>query len=187
MQRVTYNNPEGSPDVLFGGQVSFTEQEIADACRTWGPRLLIPHGAAIDGTRLLWALAGNESSFGANCRPRHEMGYCIGPYSRTASVVIATEQFGHAAHCSFGPWQMMLVNADPACDPELFGRVGFCALKVGGFLNVEIFQRQQASSLEEVGAAYNTGNFRDKNKWPVAYIAKLMHNYNNVPMPEAVI
>ena len=182
MARVPYNNPAGSPDVLFGGPVSFTKQEIADACRAWGPRLLIPQSVEIDGTKLLWALAGNESSFGANCMPRHEMAYCTGIYSHAISTVLATEQFSHAAHASFGPWQMMLVNADPACDPELFGRVGFCALKVGGFLNTEIFGRQRATTLQEVGAAYNSGNFRDSSKWPLAYIAQLEQNYN-VPLP----
>lgn len=53
---------------------SIPRQVVAALCRQDGSKLLLAEtndgtGKAIDGVRLLWAIAGNESSFGDN-RPR---------------------------------------------------------------------------------------------------------------------
>ena len=98
--------------------VTFTRDQVAAACRKFGTLLWLPAGAHIDGPRLLWAMSGNESTFGHHCTPRHEPAYCTGIYSRVSTVVALTEKYQHAAHCSYGPWQILLVNCDEGVSPE---------------------------------------------------------------------
>ena len=68
-------------------------------------RQILRTPSTIDAVQMLWAFAGKESSLGANCIPRHEAGYCTDRYSE--GLRTATEHYGHAAHCSFGPWQLL--------------------------------------------------------------------------------
>jgi hypothetical protein len=80
---------------------------IAALCRKHALGVLNPvkwQGTPLDRVKLLWAIAGVESSFGLNCTPRHETGYCHGGkyFDRGRSHV-----WGCLAHCSFGPWQVM--------------------------------------------------------------------------------
>ena len=172
----------------------FTKSEVARVCLLYGALLDVvgcadTAGAPLDGAQLLWALAGCESRFGANCTPRHEPGYCDktnGFYWRRAKLdtlksgqkhrlILLTEQFECDAHKSYGPWQIMHVNAF-AWKPEEFRSVETCALATVAFLNKEILQKQRARTLEQIADAYNSGNFRDDNK-PVDYIVKLKQYY----------
>src|SRR5579884_4172965 len=75
-------------------------------CLKYGPELNAPEGIA--GPQLIWALSGNESSFGAHCPPKHEEGYCYGHKYCDASY---SQMWGCLAHCSFSPWQIMATNA----------------------------------------------------------------------------
>ena len=81
-----------------GASLNFTRQQIADACLAYGPQLTeLPYG--VDGAQLLWALSGNESSFGANCTPRYEPAYDVGGRYADADLLA---RFGRAAACSYG-------------------------------------------------------------------------------------
>ena len=55
----------------------WSTQQLAAQCRTSGI-LVGPLPSSISGVQLLWALAGNESSFGADCSPRHEPAFDVG-------------------------------------------------------------------------------------------------------------
>jgi len=161
---------------------TFPRERVAAACRTWGKSLWLKD-TSTDGAQLLWALAGNESSFGANCTPRHENGYCPDAHGRYSSAPIVqrlTAQFGHAAHCSYGPWQILLINCGNDADPALFERCEYAAMKTVGHINTAILDRG-AKTIEQIADAYNSGNFRDGNV-PHEYIARLLKNYE-VPMP----
>src|ERR1017187_8108565 len=113
--------------------VNFTKQQIADQCRISGPQLVgLPSG--IDGAQLLWAMSGNESSFGANCAPRHEPAFDVGGvYAPHMQSILA--QYGSAAAYSYGPWQIMYVNAWPAATPEQMSDLKVCAAVTVAFLN----------------------------------------------------
>ncbi|HVJ09709.1 MAG TPA: hypothetical protein VM554_15130 [Acidisarcina sp.] len=163
--------------------MSFVREQVADACKRWGAKLWVPE--SIDGPRLLWALSGCESSFGANCTPRHEMAYCIGIYSHDPRVIELTREFGHDAHCSFGPWQLLLVNASSFTTPEDFVRVDRCAMETASYINMRIIRAQKATTIEQIADAYNSGTWRDRSV-PEKYIADCVHYYNDVAMPEAV-
>lgn len=61
---------------------------------------------------LMVALAAVESSLGTNCGPRYEPAYDVGgafwKLSHQQRDLVA--DYGFAAACSFGPWQMMYCN-----------------------------------------------------------------------------
>ncbi len=178
-----YTNPPGAPPISFAPRTRFTRDELGQICIAGGTLLHVPSG--IDGAQLLWALAGKESSFGANSIPRHEVGYCTGKYS--AGLTQATAEYGHGAHCSYGPWQLLWANTKRLQSPEkTFADLRLCMLNTVAFLNSEILGRQHAMTLEEVADAYNSGNFRDKNV-PQAYIEEVISHYNNVPLPSLTI
>jgi hypothetical protein len=90
---------------------------IAALCRKHAPDLFTPanwQGTPLDKVRLLWGIAGVESSFGLNCNPRHEQGYCYGGrYLDTER----TREWGCLAHCSYGPWQVMYAHCPPGVSP----------------------------------------------------------------------
>lgn len=145
---------------------------LISLCTKYGPLINVPE--TINGAQLLWSISGNESSFGINCEPRHELGYCYGHrYFEPSS-------WGCLAHCSYGPWQVMYTHAKQFTPLQLLIDPDKCAQVAIAFLNSEIFGRQKAQTLEQVADAYNSGNFRDNNV-PLLYITKLNHNYT-MPM-----
>jgi len=105
--------------------MNFDKAKVAAACKQYGGFIQrLP--ATIDGALLLWALSGNESSFGQNTNPRHEVEYCPQnqPHRTTSGIVVRPgryaadglqvalfRQWGCWACCSYTPWQLMAVNA----------------------------------------------------------------------------
>src|SRR6185437_2959221 len=149
------------------------QQVIAALCRVHGPKLSVL--APLDGERVLWALAGCESDFGVYGLPKHEDGYCAG---HRYDIPALTKRWGCAAHCSYGPWQVMFAHLDyllpsPQRDPSLLifaaGDAGpkfaatadYLCAATAQFLAAEILGRQKASTLAEIAKAYNHGNWAD--------------------------
>lgn len=135
-----------------------THSDLARACRSWGRMLWLP--PAIDGPQLLWALSGCESSFGANCAPRHEPYYHqIALEKKNAQLVKLTELFGCDAHSSFGPWQELLVNCSETMKPEDFSNLNRAALEVVRHINRRILEPQKPTTVAEIATAYNSGKW----------------------------
>lgn len=147
---------------------NYTKHEVADACMRWGCYLWVPK--EINGPQLLWALSGCESSFGANCAPRHEEAYCTGVYSHTPEVEQLTQAYGHAAHCSYGPWQILLVNCESGTAPQDLTNILHAAMETVRFINQRILKAQGATTVAEIADAYNSGTWRDSIV-PEKYIA----------------
>jgi hypothetical protein len=169
--------------------MSFTRAQVADACRKYGSMLWLPLGAAIDGPLLLWAMSGNESTFGAHVTPRHEPAYCTGIYSHSPGVIALTEKYSHAAHCSYGPWQILLVNCDVTATPkQLLGDIGLCAVQTVNFLNRRILHALGAQTIEQVGIAWNSGTLHHPAGLPngvARYAEDLRGYYDHESMPAA--
>lgn len=147
---------------------------LAQLCKTYGPQLNVP--PSLNGAQLLWALSGNESSFGSNCNPRHEPGYCPIMHGHYApAIATLTRDFGCLAHCSYGPWQIMACNASGFTPLDLLDPDKAAHATVN-FLNREILGRQKATTLEQIADAYNSGNWSDANV-PTAYIEKFVASY----------
>lgn len=169
---------QGIPDVM----PNFTEREVANECWRWGRYLWVPD--SISGPHLLWALGGCESSFGLNCQPRHEAAYCTGAYSHTPQIVKLTGDYGHGAHCSYGPWQILLVNcgSDPA--PHDLMDISRAAMETVTFINRRILKGEKAITVAEIADAYNSGDWRDRIV-PEKYIADCLEYYGHKPLPGA--
>lgn len=131
--------------------------QLADVCKRYGA-LLRDLPAGIDGPTLLWAIAGNESSFGQNVVPRHEPEYCPqalwhehlsaagekqylqrpGRYAADPTQVQLHRGFGCLACCSHTAWQIMAAHAVGYTPVELMNDLEKSAEAVVGFLNREI-------------------------------------------------
>lgn len=156
--------------------MSFTKQEIADACRQFGPTVTpLPNG--IDGAQLLWAMSGNESSFGANVTPRHEPAFDVGGvYGASAQMAPLLAEFGSAAACSYGPWQIMFVNV-PEATPESFDNLDFCAIASVAFLNKQL-AHFKPQTLGDIGSIWNAGHIQKPYSAQVqTYVDRLSENY----------
>ena len=90
---------------------------IAGMCQRRERDLLTPRQgdlAEFSGAKLLWGIAGVESSFGLYSHPRHEQGYC---YNGRYYDPQATAEWGCLAHCSYGPWQVMFDHFPKSITP----------------------------------------------------------------------
>lgn len=164
--------------------MSFTIAQIAAACVEFGPQVE-PLPAGVDGVKLLWALSGNESSFGKNVSPRHEPAFDIGgAYSKSGNMRVLLEEYGSAAACSYGPWQVLLTNA-ATFSPSDLSDITTAAQASVSFLN-SLLRRYRPLNLVQIGQCWNhgcpTGN---PSPGVVAYTDELQHNYQ-IPIPEGV-
>ena len=161
---------------------NFTPKQVADQCRISGPDLAgLPRG--VDGAQLLWAMAGNESSFGVNCTPRHEPAFDVGGvYGSSPAMVSLLAKFGTAAACSYGPLQMMFCNAAPGTKPSDFDDIQTAFRLSVDFLNRQL-KHWRPSSLEDIGEMWNAGRpLINPSPGVRAYTRRLAENYAK-PLP----
>ena len=157
---------------------------VAALCRRHAGDLLTPaswQGTPLDKVRLLWGIAGVESSFGLNCNPRHEEGYCYGGRYFNPAL---TSEFGCLAHCSYGPWQVMFANFPVGVSPlglvwALDGRVAAETCLLGAMRVLDRAIANGARNLGDIVIAYNGP--ADE----VRYSARLADSWDR-PMPEPV-
>lgn len=163
--------------------MSFTQLQIAAVCEEFGPQVE-PLPVAVDGAQLLWALSGNESSFGLNVTPRHEPAFDHGgAYSTSGNMPALLEEYGSAAACSYGPWQVLLTNAATFA-PDDFTDLSTACQATVSFLN-SLLRRFKPTSLVQIGECWNAGHpLTDPGAGVVAYTTELQKNYL-IPMPEA--
>jgi hypothetical protein len=161
--------------------VNFTQQQIADICRIYGPQLTnLPSG--IDGAQLLWAIAGNESSFGENCAPRHEPAFDVGGvYGNGAVMKSLLAQYGSAAASSYGPWQILFCNCPAGYQPLDMGDLDKAAHATVRYLN-QLIARWTCTGLSDVGECWNAGHpMLNPSAGVARYVSDLAGNYK-VPM-----
>lgn len=137
--------------------MNYTTKQIAETCRQLGPTLG-PLPAEIDGTQLLWAIAGNESGFGRDTQPRHEPGYDVGgKYATNDPMPELLSHYGHAAACSYGPWQVMLASAPAGYAPSSFDDLVTAGQAAVYCLNF-LLRHFRPVNLCEIGECYNAGH-----------------------------
>ncbi len=157
---------------------------VASLCRKHAPGLFTPgkwQGTPLDKVRLLWGIAGVESSFGFNSSPRHETGYCYGGRYLDPE---ATRAWGCLAHCSYGPWQVMFTHFPVGVSPlslmwDTDGSVAaeICIRGAVRVLNDAIARK--AANLADIVTAYN-------GPADVEQYAARLSEYFDRPMPGAV-
>jgi len=161
--------------------MGFTRLEMIAECGNMGPKLApLPKG--IDGARLLWALSGNESSYGTNCTPRHEPAFDVGgTYGDGPVMKPLLAKYGKAAACSYGPWQLMFCNAPEGFTPEAFTDLHQCALATVERLNT-FLRKWQPQAIAGIGECWNAGHpMLNPVAGVAAYVHELGKNYAALP------
>lgn len=159
-------------------RANFARTDVAAICQRLGATVG-PLPGGVDGAQLLWAMSGVESSFGANCQPRHEPAFDVrGVYATHYPMTILLPKYGSAAACSYGPWQLMFCNAPLTYAPGSFDSLLLAAQATLSFLCQQL-RAKRPQSLAEIGEVWNTGGVRPD----LAYVAKLQAAYDT-PMPE---
>jgi hypothetical protein len=136
---------------------------------------------SINGPMLLWAIAGNESSFGQNVKPRHEIEFCPqrhdhdnlarpGRYSADPYQSKLYAEFECLACMSYTPWQIMAGHAVGYTPIELLNDLEKGAQATVGFLNRQI-EVKHPLTLSEIAHIWNGGAVDSQ------YIADLTKNY----------
>lgn len=158
--------------------MKYDKARLADVCKRYGVFITgLP--ATIEGPKLLWALSGNETSFGQNVVARHESAFCPlqhGRYSKDGLQGALFRDWGCLACCSYTPWQLMAVNAIGYTPLELLqdlersveAAVGFCSKLFG--------RPNPPATLDEFARLWNGSGVSQQ------YIDDLKKNYT-VEMP----
>ena len=135
---------------------NFPTADVLAACEQYGPQLRV--AAPLDGPTVMRAIASNESSIGANCGPRHEPAYDAGgTYGNGAVMQPLLVEYGSAAACSYGPWQMMFCNYSGAYSPaDLLVDLQASAVEFVRFFNSHV--SPHAFTLSDVGQIWNAGH-----------------------------
>jgi hypothetical protein len=178
------------PQIDWPIALSWPQKDIAALCNEMGHFMKLDQtedgtGRPLHGPQLMWAMAGNESSFGKNCTPRFEPAYFTGHYSTTDRQRKLNETYREYGACSWTPWQVMAIHAE---------RFGFkleelinlhkCGELFLLYMKHEILEHPiyPCRTLDQIGDAYNSGNWHDKNI-PEKYIKDLKDNYFNHVLP----
>lgn len=157
---------------------------VASLCRKHAPDLFTPkswQGTPLDKIRLLWGIAGVESSFGNDCNPRHENGY---HYNGRYFDKPSTSAWGCLAHCSYGPWQVMFPNFPVGVSPlslmwDTDGRVPSEVCLLGAIRVINVAIARGAKSLGDIVLAYNGQEYEN-------HYASLLVACMADPMPESI-
>lgn len=168
---------------------SFPKADVLAACAQYGPQLNLvttagADGTPLDGIRLMIAISFNESTFGANCGPRHEPAYDNGGSYATGGQIALLSTYGSAAACSYGPWQMMFGNFVNATPTQLLTSLDACAQQFVRFFNSYVIHGHHAASISDIGQIWNGGHV-SANPSPgvMAYCTKLQTAYDQAVAP----
>lgn len=160
--------------------------QLVPLCKERAPRLqsiLSKTGGlqTINAGALLYAISGNESSFGQRREfVRHEAAYMPGGryYNRSAPLRALFDRYGVLASSSFGSWQIMAIVA------QELSYVGNPAFLADDEISIEFVIRQiieriiprGAGCLGDLFDAYNSGTSGDSNI-PKQYIEDGLNHY----------
>jgi hypothetical protein len=163
---------------------SMTKSDLAKLCEVFGSSLtddlkgfVGPDNLPLDGAKTLWAMAGRESSFGANMKPRHEPAYDVGGslWKRSPELRQGIALYGRDFACSYGPLQIMAINAKGYSVEDLGNPVKALSASAAR-LRLGVIPHLQNKTLAGIGDAWNTGNDKDKIV-PVDYIKEVTEHY----------
>jgi hypothetical protein len=130
---------------------------VLSLAKQYGPKLALPARSVLNGVAVMCAFAENESSFGANCKPRYEQAYDVGGrYAANPEQAALLEKYGRAAAFSYGPWQILPCNAPGIAPADLDEQPELCAVAFVHDMNRRVLPH--ANSLGQMGQIYNGGH-----------------------------
>mgnify|MGYP001563777809 CR=1 FL=1 len=144
----------------------------------WAKKLNVPSG--INPVALLKALARQESTYGANAKPRREKGYLPGGKYFNADQATRYAKYGKDAGSSWGSFQILYPTAVELGFTGVPLQLGDDRVGIGfvmELLNRRILKRDKAQTIEQIADGYNSGTHRDKSI-PNQYITELRGHYD---------
>src|SRR5579859_6197304 len=136
----------------FRDMNSIPKPELLSIIKQYAQFLNAPEN--LSAVRILWAVAGVESSFGLWCGARHEIEYCNQKHwhkrpateqcefregMHSANIANLTHQYGCWAHCSYGWAQIMFANVRGGFTPlELDSNPDKVAQALLSFLKADV-------------------------------------------------
>lgn len=149
---------------------------VVALCKKYGPRLALPPGGILEPVALMCAIAENESTMGANTRPRHEPAYDRGGRYDRAEQAVLLDRYGSKAAYSYGPWQTLPCNALAYSPDELDTDPDAAAQAFVHDMNHRVLPH--AVTLGEMAQVYNAGEIKARPALGVVRYAKdLQANY----------
>lgn len=175
--------PFASPTIEQCTNEIHTPAELKNLAKFHSIELKIPSGE--NPWAFLWALCGNESTFGSENVARNEPSYSPGGiyFQKSKHLQTLYKKYGAPACCSYGPWQMLYITAEemgydrhPSCLWSAFISLPW----VVEYLNR--MKAQGANTIELLAASYNggPGAIKRQNENVQKYVAKLKMNYDNL-------
>lgn len=149
-------------------------------CRDLAPLVTEAAPLGLNAYALLYMLGGVESSFGlVASQARFEKAYARGgPYA----VPELDKEFGDMAACSYGPWQIMFVNARSVC-PEVVPEELRTSVRAAGVASALFLNRQLRAKKPKTAAdvldIWNTGTQRDAIRPSSHYVIKGTNYYQS--------
>lgn len=153
------------------------KEELDAIVTEWAHRIKVPTG--VQAVPLLKAILMRESKYGLLTAPRREPAYMPKGRYFTPEQADRYRRYGTAAACSYSSFQIMFPLA---CElgykgsPLSLGQDTEAIRWVVEYLNVRIFGKQHAQTVDEVADAYNSGSCRDRFK-PIAYMQAVRGYY----------
>ncbi len=91
-------------------------------------------------------------------------------------------EFGSAAACSYGPWQLLFVNAPQGTRPKDMQDLATCAQATVAFLN-SLLRRFHPQTLTGIGQCWNHGSPTSTPSVGVQAYCRQLAVYYQVPLP----
>ena len=165
--------------------MNYTPAQVKAASILYGPKLNLMgltdfSGKPLVGSRLMYAISGEESSFGENCGPRFEPRYWNRP---VLMQITLNAQYGKAAAMSYGPWQLMFAASvqyyKPIIPADLLTPdINIHAEGAVAFINEYVIKDQKAADLYDIARIFNSGNkIEPLTPGVSAYIKKVIGYY----------
>jgi hypothetical protein len=164
--------------------LAIPRSEFDRLCALFAPQLKLegcgdPNLGALDPQRMLMALGGRESDFGADLKPRFEPSWFINGllWKHDFEVQAFISRNKRAGACSYGPLQVMAFNAaghgftveELQKDPE----AGMGAAVA--YFNAYVVGRWKCKALDEICRTWNGGHPTAATE--PGYYAEVLHNY----------
>lgn len=173
--------------------MNFSEKDALAACRKYGPLLKVEF--PLKSYEVMLAIGAVESgggmlaAIGHDCGPRHEPAYDSGGHvwQNSLEQQKLVGQYGSAAACSYGPWQVMFINCPGFTPSELETDLEANARCFVAYFNSYVIKARGAKTLVEIGQVYNGGHiFKDGIPPGVQrYVDQLSHAYVNACLADS--
>ena len=132
----------------------------------------------LDRRKLLWSLAGCESSFGDDIDSHYESAYDIGGRYYNDQIKHLKGVYGREVCCSQGVFQLLYITAYELGYRGQPFDLKFPEIQIVYVIEYINKRLKGFGTIEQFADGYNSGNFKDKNI-PEKYIEKFCNIYYN--------